>query len=208
MQPASLNGRIPRFTDSYATAYYPTIGVAVIKRICSTVTANNTPQHPVARMEAAGRNPGKLIHTHSRKRFHTTTAGPGLPPKGTSFGAHPGYNSTRSPDGGHRPESGEVNSHSFTKAFSHNHRPPRIATQGDFLRGASGLQQHPVARMAAEGQNPGKFIHIQSRMRFCTTTAGPGLHPGYKIIRSPDGGRNSMRPLNSERNFLGMITRK
>jgi hypothetical protein len=34
-------------------------------------------------------------------------------------------------------------------------------------------------------------------MRFLTTIAGPGFHPGYKITRSPDEGR---RPESGEVN--------
>jgi hypothetical protein len=108
---------------------------------------------------------------HCRHIIESTQAHPGL---------HLGYKIIRSPDAGRRPESGEGLAHPITHTFSHNHRPPRIT---------SGLQQHPVARMAAAGRNPGMAIHIHSRMRFHTTTASPGLHPGYNITRSPDAPR-------------------
>jgi hypothetical protein len=37
-------------------------------------------KHPVARMEAAGRNPGWATRIQLRKRFRTTTAHPGFQP--------------------------------------------------------------------------------------------------------------------------------
>ncbi len=137
-------------------------------------------------MKAKGRNPGKASPISSRMRFHTTTAGPGL---------HPGYNSTRSPDGGRRPESGKDHSHPFTHAFSHNHRRPRIT---------SGLQQHPVARMQAAGRNPGKSTPIQSRQHFRNNHRRPRIslrsiratktgykitcgHPANRGLNSPHG---------------------
>jgi hypothetical protein len=76
----------------------------------------------VARMEAAGRNPGRSTAVAFFK------ARPGFSPKGTSFGAHPGYHSTgyngpRSPDEGRRPQSGEKHRVNFSP-------PPRIPAYG------------------------------------------------------------------------------